>query len=585
MSSAQIQAHHALAAQQAEMAKRRARKPTDQALPDGIDDIMVDGQLAHTYRALRQLERELDATMMRKRTDILDAVNRNVKRSKTFRIWISNTVENQAWQERPVDENAFDFSSNNQDPTYRVQIEGKLLDEKDDVLDDDEDDGPDRDDDRDAPPDGGDAMDHDGAEETKAATATVPTAPISALAGTRKRFSHFFKAITIEFDRGRPSDGAGSADTGGGGGAARPIIEWTKPVVPPHTPNPSTASDFDAIYFERTSDENVDIRIKLVRDETPERFRLSDALAQVLDLDESDKTGVIVGLWYYVQAMGLQEEEERRMVRCDERLQQLFHREHFLFPHVTELILPHLLPLPPIVLTYTIRLDQAYHQPAAVAVAAAAAPDSTATATDAASPGSTAAATATGAHDPLAKYTIYDITVPLSAPTTAETTPPGPHGAHHPFNHHHDPLRARMTALLTNPHTAEASRRIAGADDHLGLLMHAATRSTARHTFFTDLARDPVRFIQRWLASQTRDLEVLMGAAGRDRGAGAAATTMTTTAMAAAGGAGGAPVPAAYPGPGPVGTDGWRRGGDGSVWASDEVRESVALWAASRGYA
>lgn len=59
-------------------AKIRARKPTDKTLPDGVEDsILSDG--AQRYRELRDFERRLDATITRKRLDVVDSVGRSVK--------------------------------------------------------------------------------------------------------------------------------------------------------------------------------------------------------------------------------------------------------------------------------------------------------------------------------------------------------------------------------------------------------------------------------------------------------------------------------------------------------------------------
>ena len=66
------------AAMQVEMAKRRSKKPTDKNLPDNIDECTI-GDMAAKYRELRDFERRLDATMTRKRLDIVDSVNRSVK--------------------------------------------------------------------------------------------------------------------------------------------------------------------------------------------------------------------------------------------------------------------------------------------------------------------------------------------------------------------------------------------------------------------------------------------------------------------------------------------------------------------------
>lgn len=78
MTQAQVAQQQQQAAMQVEMAKRRSKKPTDKNLPDGIDDCTL-GDVSKRYRELRDFERRLDATMTRKRLDIVDSVNRSVK--------------------------------------------------------------------------------------------------------------------------------------------------------------------------------------------------------------------------------------------------------------------------------------------------------------------------------------------------------------------------------------------------------------------------------------------------------------------------------------------------------------------------
>lgn len=78
MTQAQIAQQQQQQAMQVEMAKRRSRKPTDKNLPDTIDPCII-GDMSFKYRELRDFERRLDATMTRKRLDIVDSVNRGVK--------------------------------------------------------------------------------------------------------------------------------------------------------------------------------------------------------------------------------------------------------------------------------------------------------------------------------------------------------------------------------------------------------------------------------------------------------------------------------------------------------------------------
>lgn len=76
LTQAQIHQQHQQAMQERELAKRRARKPTDKTIPEGVEDIVPGVAL---YRQLRDMERRYDATILRKRLDVQDAVNRNVK--------------------------------------------------------------------------------------------------------------------------------------------------------------------------------------------------------------------------------------------------------------------------------------------------------------------------------------------------------------------------------------------------------------------------------------------------------------------------------------------------------------------------
>lgn len=153
------------------------------------------------------------------------------------------------------------------------------------------------------------------------------------------------------------------------------------------------------------------------------------------------------------------------------------------FPQIPDAIGPHTTPLDPIKLPYTIRVDQDFHK------------------------------------DPIP--TIYDIRVAVD-----------------------DPLRQKMIALTSNPQYAASIRQISLLDDQLALIIQALMHSKARHSFYTALSKDPATFIRRWLNSQRRDLETILGEATRGGGED-----------------GNAPE--------------FRRGGDNSVWNAPVAREAV----------
>lgn len=271
------------AARDLEQRRNRAQKPVDRDIPDDLDELVI-GNGVEQYKSLREVERKLDTTMIRKKLDATDSVQSNQKHYGTLRLWISNTVENQPWQASGMDHEAFDFSSN-VEATYRVKIEGRLLD----TIDEDESLGKKESDQNDEP------------------ASKKPR--LSASSSPRKKLSHFFKSIDIDFDRSTSLQPDGFTQ-----------VRWARPAL---QTDMAPENDFDCLQFERKSDENIKVNINLVRDETPMRYRLSQPLAELLDTEESDRKTVVMGIWEYVKMAGLQEDPESRRVRCDARLKSV----------------------------------------------------------------------------------------------------------------------------------------------------------------------------------------------------------------------------------------------------------------------
>ncbi len=218
---------------------------------------------------------------------------------RTLRIWIWNTVENQPWQDRPMDDNTFDLSDGIEG-RYRVCIEGKLLDDEDDVDDHD-----------DQPPKKEDGA-TDGVDDGQAAPSNG-----NINNNKKKSLSHFFKAITVEINADK-----GLASTTADDQGSSNLAEWRKPgsSMKPGVMSSSADNEFDQLCFERKGDEDLNITINLVRDETPERFWVSKQLGKIIDREEEDRASVLMALHEYVLANGLQEEDDRRGFKCDERL-------------------------------------------------------------------------------------------------------------------------------------------------------------------------------------------------------------------------------------------------------------------------
>ena len=279
---AQAQQQEAMAHQ---MAIRRAKKPTDKNMPENIEDCIV-GDGVKQYKGLRSTERNLDYAMSQKRLEILDTITRSVRRFKTLRISISNTVESQPWQKTALGPDNLDFNDG-QDSVYRVKIEGRLLNSDDETL---------AGYDSDAEPTTTDG--------TSSANKQTPATP-----ATRKRFSHFFKSITVDY---------GNAQSMSKGPANE--VEWRKSANTKDAAPLPDSLDFDCLEFQREGDANINITINLARDENPERYVLSPKLAQVVDKNIDDRAGLMTSIWQYARSKGLLEDEERRSIRCDENL-------------------------------------------------------------------------------------------------------------------------------------------------------------------------------------------------------------------------------------------------------------------------
>ena len=67
----------------------------------------------------------------------------------------------------------------------------------------------------------------------------------------------------------------------------------------------------------------MNITIKLVKNEQPERYRLSRPLAELLDTEEADRDTVLMGIWEYIKLAGVRLDDDRRHIYCDPRLREV----------------------------------------------------------------------------------------------------------------------------------------------------------------------------------------------------------------------------------------------------------------------
>lgn len=122
----------------------------------------------------------------------------------------------------------------------------------------------------------------------------------------RTRFSHFFKQITVEYDRDVSNNGEDNS------------MDWKKPMVQSGTSNLPNSADFDEINFKRVGDENVNVTIKLYKD--TDKFKLSEQLLEVVLDDGLSRGEITQRINMYIGMCKLADETDPRRFHCDAEL-------------------------------------------------------------------------------------------------------------------------------------------------------------------------------------------------------------------------------------------------------------------------
>ncbi|KAK2727600.1 brahma-associated protein of 60 kDa-like [Artemia franciscana] len=94
-------------------AAKKKKKLSDKILPQKVRDLVPESQ---AYMDLLAFERKLDATIMRKRLDIQEALKRPMKQKRKLRIFISNTLYPSENEEGSV-------------ASWELRVEGRLLED------------------------------------------------------------------------------------------------------------------------------------------------------------------------------------------------------------------------------------------------------------------------------------------------------------------------------------------------------------------------------------------------------------------------------------------------------------------------
>jgi len=335
------------------------------------------------YQSLLEMERNLDWTMTRKRVEVQDALARNPTTTRTLRIFVSHTVSGQAWQ------------------VGEAEAEGAVNFETGQGI-------------------------PAWSLKVEGRLLEVPNQRSRDRMAPRK-FSTFIKRMIVDLDRDPTLYPDGN------------IVEWPRSqgVQPP----------LDGFTIRRTGDQPTRVRILMHLEQIPEQYKLSPELANILGIKEESRIGVIQALWNYIKINGLQDKVDRRRIRADDHLRQIFGGESIVFQQLPELVNRYLMPPDPIILHYILN------------------------------PG----------VPPPERSSAWDIDIKME-----DTS-----------------LKSRMAVIVQS--SKESTQDLGKLDDEIALLAQSLHNSHTKRVFLQSFADDPAMFIQTWLESQSRDLESVLG--------------------------------------------------------------------------
>ncbi|CAE6479717.1 unnamed protein product [Rhizoctonia solani] len=182
------------------------------------------------------------------------------------------------------------------------------------------------------------------------------------------------------------------------------------------------------------------------------RFKLSPQLSNLLDMTSATRPDAISAMWAYVRTHGLFDKADRRRVRSDDALRAITNSEMFEFHHIPEIVTRHLVHPEPMVLNYELKLDP---------------------------------------NNPNPPPKAFDI--PIDVDDVA--------------------LKAKLQEAYVAI-TQGDQTEIQNLDEKTTQIISQITALSLKREFCKSYAANPQQFIHRWIASQSRDLDVILGQGG-----------------------------------------------------------------------
>ncbi|WWC73727.1 uncharacterized protein I206_107699 [Kwoniella pini CBS 10737] len=411
---------------------RRLKHPRPPLPPPHVLQALVPDSPAFTE--LLKLEQKLDWTLLRKKAEINDTLGKPTRVKRTLRIFISNTAHDQPWQ-KPQSQSSSEQTPSTNAPAETAEDATASIEEKKET--------------------DGDVTMNESAqppvkEETKVETLDegVDVNTGKGIAGwvmkiegrlldvgntrldrTKRKFSTFLKSVIVEFDnREAPTFPEGN------------IVEWhAQNVTPP----------LDGFEILRRGDQNVNARIIIHLNHSPDRFKVLQPLADLISIKEGTRSEIINGVWKLIKVCGAQDKDDGTIIKAIGGLEKIFPQgtETIAFHQIPEMATRYLTHPDPIVIPYTIQVDKDFN------------------------------------FHPKC----FDI----------------------PFEVE-DPLKSKMSSLVQSFEGKEG-KEIVQLEDKVGELAYFARDIKQKRDFLESFAANPQSFIQNWLAVQARDLDQMLG--------------------------------------------------------------------------
>lgn len=304
--------------------KRPKLSQPDRSVASKAKEILPESDL---FFRLCELEHQLDSRILRKQVQMADASFKLGKAKRLLKIYVTSS-----WSENETTGSASTMSQSSQSVTamdvdsgtangnggsWTLRIEGRL--------------------------EGGSNPSQSHQTSSKSGSRHAAHPQQQQQSKKQHQFSTFIKSLIVDVNNGGE------------------VVEWRKSANTLQAETDGFEIKRRAEISSASGELSLPVRIALQMDWTPERFRLSPALAALIVAPGGSnsllmtKPAVVVALWQYIKIHKLQESDEKKIIKNDAALQALFNGvAKMSFGDIPVLVEPHLLPPEPIVIDYEI---------------------------------------------------------------------------------------------------------------------------------------------------------------------------------------------------------------------------------------